>query len=144
MLSFEFEPPREQDPCPCCGGRTTALTRFVHKDEDAHAVYLATFSGNHPEKVVSLAVGLGEWGEGATTNDRVAFAMQLRCTAAGFAVAVVDGNTSPWSGAAFLGRLLSREEALAHPLIREAFHLTDHIVEEDEPIREYLEAVSDV
>jgi hypothetical protein len=138
MLSFEFEAPREQAPCPCCGGRTTALTRFVHKDGDAHAVYLATFSNNHPEKVVSLAAGLGDWGEGASPNDRVAFAMQLRRTATGFAVAVVDGSTSPWSGAAFLGRLLSREEALGHPLIGEAFHVTDHIVQEDEPIREYL------
>ena len=143
MLTIEFEAPRDQSPCPCCGGRTTALTRFVHKDGDAHAVYLATYSDNHPEKVVSIAAGLGEWGDGTTPKDRVAFAMQLRCGEDGYAVSVLDGEHSPWTNAEFLGRLLSREEALKHPLIREAFHLTDHIVLEDEPIKSYLSASSD-
>jgi hypothetical protein len=139
VLSFEFEPPREQGLCACCGGRIIALTRFVHRDGDAYAVYLATFSDNHQEKVVSLVAGLGDWGEGTTAVDRVAIAMQLRCTDTGFAVAVVDGSSTPWSGAAFLGHSLTREEALAHPFVDDAFHLTDHIVVEDEPIRKYLE-----
>lgn len=139
MLSFELEAPREQDPCPCCGGRTTALTRFVHKDGNAYAVYLASFSDNHPDRVVSLVAGLGEWGDGTTPADRIAIAMQLRCTATGYGVAVIDGLDSPWANATFLGRLLSREEALASPSVADAFHLTDHIVLEDEPIIQYLQ-----
>ena len=143
MLTIEYEAPRDQGPCPCCGGRTTSLTRFVHKDGDAHAVYLATYSDNHQEKLVSIAAGIGEWGDGTTAEDRVAFAMQLRCNNDGFAVSVIDGSASPWPAAAFLGRLLTREEALANPLIQEAFHLTDHIVLEDEPIKAYLAPRSD-
>jgi len=138
MLSFEFETPRDQGPCPCCGGNTTALTRFVHKDGDAYAVYLASYSDNHPERVVSLIAGLGEWGEGTTPAARVAIAMQLRNTATGYAVAVIDGSASPWANATFLGHLLSREEAMASPQIGAALHLTDHIVSQDQPIIQYL------
>jgi hypothetical protein len=143
MLSVEYEEPRDQGPCPCCGGRTTSLTRFVHKDGKAHAVYLATFSDNHPEKTVSLAVGAGQWGEGTSATERVAIALQLRHYNDGFAVSVVDGSESPSPTAAFLGRSLSREEALAHPLIKEVFKLTDHMVLEDEPIRTYLASRGD-
>jgi hypothetical protein len=143
MLTIEFESPREQGPCPCCGGRTTALTRFVHKDGNAHAVYLASYSDNHPEKVVSIAAGIGEWGDGTSPSDRVAFALQLRCKDNSYAVSVIDGNESPWTNAAFLGRLLSRAEAMAHPLVTEAFHLTDHMVLEDNPIIGYFSANGD-
>jgi hypothetical protein len=41
--------------------------------------------------------------------------------------------------AAILGRVLSREEALAHPRIKEVFHITDHIFAEDAPVKKYLE-----
>jgi hypothetical protein len=110
----------------------------VHKDGNAHAVYLASYSDNHPDRVVSIAAGLGPWGDGAMPEDRVAFALQLRNGPASFSVAVVGPVQSPWANAAFLGRTLTREEALSHPLVSEAFHLTDHMVLEDEPIRRYL------
>jgi hypothetical protein len=115
----------------------------VHKDGNAHAVYLATFSDNHPERIVSIATGIGEWGEGTSPKDRVAIAMQLRCNDEGYAVSVIDGSDSPWPTAEFLGRRLTRTEALANPLIKEVFHLTDHMVLEDEPIKAYLAARGD-
>jgi hypothetical protein len=38
-----------------------------------------------------------------------------------------------------LGRILDRSEALAHDLVAEVFHITDHMVRDDQPLREYLE-----
>ncbi len=138
MLSIEFEPPRTAEPCACCGGQTTALTRFVYEDGNAHAVYLASYSDNHAERVVSVALGLGEWGDGASPDQRVAFAFNLRSDANQFQIMVIDPDHSPWSHATYLGSMLSREEALAHPLIKELFHITDHIVAEDAAIKTYL------
>lgn len=143
MLTVEYDAPRDHGPCPCCGGHTTSLTRFVHKDGNAHAVYLATYSDNHPEKIVSIAAGIGEWGEGTSPKDRIAVALQLRCNNESYAVSVIDVSDSPWPTAEFLGQHLTRAEALAHPLIKEIFHLTDHIVLEDEPIKAYLAASGD-
>jgi hypothetical protein len=37
-----------------------------------------------------------------------------------------------------LGMTLNREEALAHPRIKDVFHISDHIVTEDFLVIEYL------
>jgi hypothetical protein len=140
MLTVEFEPPSESAPCECCGGRTTALTRFVHRDGEAHAIYYARFSDNHPERIVVATISLGEWGDDTTPEQRVAFAVEIRSTEGEYQVGLIDGKDSPWREAKIIGRTLDRSEALYHPLLKEAFHIADHIVIEDAPIHEYLNA----
>src|SRR5262245_54837789 len=139
MLSFEFSPPSESEPCSCCGGRTTSLTRFVYKNGDAHAIYYARFSDNHPMRSVLATVSLGEWGEGANPGQRVAFALQLRPAPSEYEVEVLDSVQSPWREAKVIGRTLDREEALKHPLLPEVFHITDHMVAEDKVLKGYLD-----
>jgi len=139
MLSFELNPPGESEPCSCCGGKTTSLTRFVYKDGDAHAIYYARFSDNHPERSVLATVSLGEWGEGANPEQRVAFALQLRSAPSQFEVEVLDSAQSPWREAKVIGHTLDRAEALKHPLLPEVFHITDHMVVEDKPLKAYLD-----
>ena len=139
-LSIEFEPPHESGPCKCCGGKTTSLTRFVYNDGDAHAIYYARFSDNHAERLVKAAVSIGEWGEGSQPDQRVAFALELRAGAANYEVHVCDADESPWQGEALLGRMLDRQQALEHPLIGEVFHITDHAVLDDQPLKAYLDA----
>ncbi len=63
VLTIEFEPPRELQPCQCCGGPATSLTRFVYDEAGAYAIYLARFSDRHPERLVKAVVSIGEWGE---------------------------------------------------------------------------------
>jgi len=138
MLTIEFEPPKESAPCECCGGRTTSLTRFVYREGNAYAIYYAKFSANHPDRVVVATISFGEWREATPPEQRVAFAMELRSTENEYQVGLTDAEGSPWREAKVIGRTLNREEALAHPLVKEAFHVTDHMVAEDEPIRSYL------
>ena len=138
MLTIEFEPPKESAPCECCGGRTSSFTRFVYLDGDAYAIYYAKFSDNHSDRVVVATVSLGAWGEDSTPEQRVAFAMEVRSTESEYQVSLIDAERSPWREAKVIGRTLDREQALAHPLVKEAFHVTDHMVAEDEPIRSYL------
>jgi hypothetical protein len=52
---------------------------------------------------------------------------------------VTDAAASPWKNAMVIGRMLDRAEALAHPRIREVFHITDHITTEDPVLRPFLE-----
>jgi hypothetical protein len=138
MLTIEFEPPEESEPCECCGGRTTSLTRFVHSDGNAFAVYYARFSDNHSDRVVLATVSIGEWGEGSTPDQRCAFALRIWPGAEQHNVAVLDASESPWRDEPFIGRTLDRDEALAHPRLQDVFHITDHMVLEDAPLREYL------
>jgi hypothetical protein len=138
-ITIDFEPPRESGPCECCGDTTTSLTRFVYKDGHAHAIYYARFSTNHPERLVKAAVSIGEWGEGSNPAQRTAFALELRAGPDNYEVQVCDAASSPWSDATLLGPMLDREPALAHPLIDEVFHITDHAVLEDRPLKSYLD-----
>jgi hypothetical protein len=141
-VTIEFEPPHDSAPCECCGGKTTALTRFVYKGGDAHAIYYARFSDNHPERIVKAVVSIGEWGEGSLPSQRAAFALELRAGPDNYEVHVCDARESPWNNVDLLGPMLDREPALAHPLIDEVFHITDHAVVEDEPLKAYLDASS--
>lgn len=139
MLRIEFEPPNESEPCPCCGGRTTRLTRFVYRDGDAYAVYYARFSDNHPDRTVIATISLGEWGEDGTPEQRTAFALKLRATDSDYQTSIINASESPWSDVEILGSTLDREQALAHPRIKEVFHIADHMVLEDAPLKAYLD-----
>jgi hypothetical protein len=138
MLTFEFEEPNRSR-CDCCGGVTVSLTRFVYEDGDAHAIYYARFGEQHEPRVVEAVVSVGEWGEGAGPWDRVAFALRLPAAESEYQVTVVDAAESPWQGVGLLGRMLDREEALAHERLAEIFHVTDHMVVDDQAIREHLD-----
>jgi hypothetical protein len=139
MLSIEFEPPAtDTEPCKCCGGRTTRLARFVYSDGDAYAVYYAQFSDNHPNRYVSVLISIGEWGNDAPPSDRVAVYIRIWTTAENYQVSVRDAVESPWGEVDIFGPTLNRDEALAHPRIKDVFHLSDHIVTDDLPVIEYL------
>ena len=84
-------------------------------------------------------VSLGTWGEGGEPRDRVAFPLRLRSAGDQYQVMCVDADQSPWQDADFLGRMLDREEALRHPWIGEVFHITDHMVVEDAPLKSFLD-----
>jgi hypothetical protein len=138
MLTFEFPEPSSSR-CDCCGGVTTSLTRFVYQDGDAYAIYYARFGVTHEPRVVDAVVSLGEWGEEAGPGDRVAFPFRLRAAESEYQVTVVDAAESPWEGVKLLGRMLDRAEALHHERLAEVFHISDHMVREDVPLRDYLD-----
>ena len=137
MLTFGLEEPTSSK-CECCGGGTTSLTRFVYEDGNAYAIYYARFGLDHDPRVVEVVVSVGEWGEDSGPWDRVAFSLRLRATEGEYQVTVVDAAESPWEGVELLGRILDRADALQHERLDEIFHITDHMVRDDVPLRDYL------
>ena len=125
--------------CECCGGTTTKLTRFVTRQGNAFAVYFARFASNHPDAYVSVLVGYGDWDEEADPSQRTAIGFRIWTNEESYQVGLVDADDD-WE-TDYLGRKLNRQEALANPLKQEAFDLSDHIVECDEPIIAYLNSV---
>lgn len=138
MITIEFEPAVVKL-CECCGTETVSLTRFVHKDGTAHAVYYAQHSRGHAADRVDGVVSLGEWGDAATPDDRRAFPFQLWASEDNYNVTLVDAAASPWRHVTFLGRMLDRSEALTHPWLNEVFHVTDHMVADDPEIKAFLD-----
>jgi hypothetical protein len=143
VLKIECEPPRVSEPCECCGGTTIRLTRFILRDGEAYAVCYAKYSDNHAERIVQVALSIGKWWEGTTPDDRTAFALTLRSGSEHYEVMVCDSATSPWKDVDILGTMLDRQQALAHALIQEVFHITNHMFEEDAPLKAYLDGSDD-
>lgn len=124
--------------CDCCGGSTTQLTRFVSQDGDAFAVYYAVFSSSHSENRLIGIVSLGEWWEDEVPDSRVAFAFEMWPDADTYNVGIIDATSSPWADARIIGRKLTREEALLHPWLKDVFHITDHMTEDDTEIKAFF------
>lgn len=137
MIEIEFPEP-EASKCDCCGNTTTRLTRFVTRDGDAFAIYYAAFSEGHPENGVIGVVSVGEWWDDSFPESRDAFAFRIWEGEDNYHVTITDAKESQWSDVNLIGRKLSREEALAHPLIHDVFHITDHMTDEDPAIREFF------
>ncbi|RFB73226.1 MULTISPECIES: hypothetical protein [unclassified Herbaspirillum] len=137
MLRIEYETPVESL-CDCCKNTSVKLTRFVYRDEIAFAIYYANFTIGHDKKYLSGIVGLGNWGDAASPEDRVAFAFRIWIEGDNFQVGLVDATESPWKNSSLLGRILDRKEALTHEWVGEVFHLTDHMVTEDQEIVKYF------
>ena len=137
MIEIEFEEP-ETTKCECCGNTSIRLTRFVYQDDDAFAVYYVRFTEGHEDKLAYSLIGLGEWGEEGSPELRTAFAVKIWCNDDNWNVGVTDRDETPWRDVDFLGKILDRNEALEHPWIEDVFHITDHIVAEDQPVMDYF------
>ena len=137
MIEIEFEEPNIFK-CECCGNETKKLTRFVYNNDDAYAVYYAQFTLGHKDKAVSGIVSLGEWGEGSESSSRTAFPFRIWSNEENYQVGLLDKDESPWSDVELLGEILNREEALKHKLLKEVFHITDHITAEDKEVIDFL------
>ena len=137
MIEIEFEEPKSTT-CECCGNTSTSLTRFVYQDNCAFAVYYVSFTQSHKEKIAYSLVGLGSWGENDPQESRRAFALKIWQNENEWAITLTDSEESPWAHTKFLGKILNKEEALVHPWVKDVFHITDHIVSEDQEVIEYF------
>jgi hypothetical protein len=138
VLSIEFAPAKTR-PCKCCGRMTTTLTRFVHRDGDAYAIYHAAFTDGHPNRVVLGTVYLGPWDDDSRPDQRVAFAFQLTAASDRYDMSLIDAALSPWHESELVGRTLDTAEALRHPALSEVYAMADLMMTEDEPLRAYLD-----
>jgi len=139
MISLELGTTHNPFACSCCGETSVNLSGFVYRGGDARAVYWAGMTSGHEKRVIEVAVGIGEWGDGTSPDDRIGFVLTLWAEGSQPNVTIVSPDESRWSTIALIGRILPRDEALRHPLIKEVFHITDHLLTDDPRIRTYLQ-----
>lgn len=125
-------------PCRCCGARSRTSHGFVYKDDDAYAVYYAGWSEGHLARGVTLAISVGEWSEGSTPADRVTIGMLATSRSSSIDFVIVNPTESPWGSTPLLGDMLGREQALAHPVLKDGLHVAEHVVRDDMRVRRFL------
>jgi hypothetical protein len=124
--------------CDCCAGLTVRLTRFVHRDGDAFAIYYAAYSNNHPDNELAMLVSLGEWGEDSEPRQRAAFYCRVRPTEDSYEVMLADAAQSRWGDVEIIGEKLTREAALRHPWKATAFEVLDEAFVQDRVLRGFI------
>jgi hypothetical protein len=123
--------------CDHCGEPMSRVTGFVHRNGDAYAVYYASCYHHDGHEVWMDAVFSPSWAEDA--DDHFTF---------GCRVGKVAGQDEPAASlvaaaAAFgesrvFGHKLSRDEALAHPMLAEFLALVDHVLTHDEVVSTHI------
>jgi hypothetical protein len=116
--------------CPCCGGRTRVVRGVVYADDAPRAAYLVRWAPGRPQHDAEIAVSIGGWSGGESEADRRLVALRYRMLEGGPAFMVIDGQSSPWTSDAVLGRPLSRTEAMSS-LAKEAFSVVDAVGAQD-------------
>lgn len=138
MIEIEFEEPHILE-CECCGKPIKKLTRFVYQDGDAFAVYYGQFTPSHNEKCAKFLIGIGEWDSEDEITMKYAFSLHLWQDDDNWNTRITDADECPWESDG-IGKILQREEALDNKYIKDVYHISDHIVAEDNEIIDYFNA----
>ncbi len=140
MIKYDIEVGENKNAstCHCCGKKSCVGHGFVYKDDDAHAVYYASWSDAHPDKKVSIALAIGEWDDDSTTDDRICFGVEASEDKDEILFRVIEPSESPWPNTDLLGQMLTRDEGLSHPLLKEVFEIAESILRDHIALREYL------
>jgi len=140
MNEFRIEPSAVHDTlCDCCGQQSRTVTGFVYRDDAAAAAYFVQWTlGGVDSHGANFDLILGRWGEGATSSDRSAVAVEFRRTPDGPAFMVVDASARPAGRSELVGRALSREGVVGTPLAKVAFDIIDAVWLHDGRIKEIV------
>jgi hypothetical protein len=132
-LSFDSERAAELKSCTACGRGYTLIKSFILDDNDAHAVLFAALH-DHGEREAWIDVILGSVGS-EDFSDHVTFGCrvgpvggQAEPAATAVAAAAHYGDTP------LFGRKLTRDEALAHPLLSNFWRVVDFALINDPDI----------
>jgi hypothetical protein len=136
---LSIEPGEEKSAtCEHCGDRYRVIHGFVYAAEEPFAVYHAGLYSRHPDDRASLVISVGDWNESASVTDRERVAIQAWPTPERIEMHFDSRSETPWDDSEVFGRLLEREEALAHPRRADFLEVAEFVVLHDQRLREHL------
>jgi hypothetical protein len=126
--------------CEHCGEPYRVIHGFVYAAGEPFAVYHAGLYSRHPDDRASLAVSLGDWSESATGAERERMGIEAWPTPERIEMHIDRRNETPWGDSDVLGRMMERDEALAHARRAEYLQVAEFVVLHDERLRQHLGA----
>lgn len=139
-MKIEIEPGEmwESGPCSDCESSTRSIWGYVYKENNAYAVYYARWTENHLERGIEILLSIGQWGEGTSGEMRNRVGVKCQIDSAVPAFMIVDASTMPWNDEKVLGKALTREDVLTNSIKDEAFHILDHLVFDDQRLKDFI------
>ena len=142
MISIELGEEKQPQRCECCGGEIFIVYGFIYRDEDAYAIYHASWSKSHLEAGVDMALEFDDWGNPGNPEKKYSVCLVIRPTRTEYHFQFIDPEQSAWGSGADRGRILSRTEALTHPEKNSFLHVAEHIVLDDPRLNNALNQLS--
>jgi hypothetical protein len=103
-------------------------------------VYYAGWTEGH-SRGVQCILGLGDWDDEESPEERRSFGIRCWVDGADIKFEVQDPAASRYGENTFLGRMLSRSDALADSEMLDVLHIAEHIVEDDPRVCAALEGI---
>ena len=139
-IALEIEPTGEATlaPCECCGSSTRRVWGFAHQpDGSTEAAYFVQWvPGAVAHHGAAFDLIIGEWGDAATPDERVAVSLAFRHTSRGPEFMVVDASNRHHAQGGIASQALGRAPVLNSPVAARAFAIVDAIWLQDQRIRE--------
>lgn len=111
--------------CACCGSASKTIWGDLSNQDGTVAVYFVHWTVDSPSYHPNIDLILGEWGEGADSEQRVLASLEFKPATDGGAFMVIDGQQRFENKKTICGRGLQREEVIGTPLATEVFALVD-------------------
>lgn len=140
MFSVEVGENEKPSRCDCCGQKSSTAHGFVYKNDKPHAVYYAGWADVHRDRGVTFALAIGKWDDESGSGDRVCFGLEAREGKDEIVFRVISPEESPWGCTDLLGKMLSRQDALKHALLKESYEITEMVIRDHPAIRDFLGA----
>jgi hypothetical protein len=136
MSSLSIDRQQSSEICDHCGQQYTVSRGSVYNDGAPFALYLAGMHGCGARKSVVLAIAIKRERHEKPT----AVSIQVWPEESEYKMAVLEPKVSPWRTHTYLGRMLTRKQALASPLIDMFFHIADVVVADNRDVRSFFES----
>jgi hypothetical protein len=140
MFSLEVGEDEKAQRCHCCGEAGSIGHGFIYRNGSAYGINYVAWSGNHPDRGVSLAVAVGEWDEGTTSAQRTCMGVDVYEGESEIYFHFSGPEVSPWPNSELLGPMLEREVALVHPLKAEFLEICEVVVRSHPAVARFLKA----
>lgn len=127
MFELEVGEDAATSPCSCCGTKSLTGHGFIYKDGIPYAVYYAGWAYGHRELGVTMAIAIGKWDEGSTSEDRTSFGLKAYEGERDILFSFIDPESSPWGQTDMFGNMVARSAALNHHLKEELLAVAETI-----------------
>jgi len=138
-ISIEPTGENETGECSCCGRRSRSAWGFAYKDEACVAAYFVHWTLDHvPEQGANMDMIIGPWGEGATSEKRIAVSLYYWLAETGPSFMVIDARARSIAQSPLVGVALERDQVIGTATAGSAFAIADAVLAGDQRVAELL------
>ena len=134
MSVLTFDQQSTSDVCEHCGSAYPVSRGSVYADGTPFALYVAGMYGCEGDSIVVLTIAIAR----PVGDLPSAIALQVQLTATELQMSIIAPETSPWRNHTYLGRILTREEALSSPVKEVFFRIADLVVTTNSEVNAFL------